>query len=191
MVTGIKVIGVIGQNGSGKDEVLKYLRAQYDVPFYSTGEMVREIAAKENVEPTRENLGQISERYFRTMGKGCFVRLLADKIRQSALKTVGISGIRSLDDVTILKEIFDKDFILIRVFISDPHVRYDRMTKRAEGRDPKSYEQFLQQDKTEEALFSVKAAEQGADYSLSNDGSLDDLYGRIEKLVYGGLLRVR
>jgi dephospho-CoA kinase len=187
----VKVIGVIGQNGSGKDEVLKYLRSQYDVPFFSTGEMVREIATNESIEPTRENLGKISERYFREMGKGCFVRLLADKIRQSDLKQVGISGIRSLDDVTILKEIFGRDFVLIRVYISDPHVRYERMTKRGEGRDPHSYEQFLQQDKTEESLFSVEAAEQRADYALSNDGSLDDLYGRIEKLVYGGLLRAR
>jgi dephospho-CoA kinase len=30
----MKVIGVIGQNGSGKDEVLKYLRAKYNMPFY-------------------------------------------------------------------------------------------------------------------------------------------------------------
>ena len=52
----MKVIGVIGQNGSGKDEVLKYLREKHNVPFLSTGDMVREIAAKEGKEPTRENL---------------------------------------------------------------------------------------------------------------------------------------
>jgi dephospho-CoA kinase len=186
----IKVIGAVGQNGSGKDEVLKHLRSKYGVPFFSTGEMVREIAAKEGIEPTRENLGKISEGYFQKMGKGCFVRLLADKIRKSDLKTVGISGIRSLDDVTILQDIFGKEFILVRVYISDPHVRYERMTKRGEGRDPHSYEQFLQQDKTEDELFSVKAAEQRADYSLSNDGTLEDLHLEIETLVADkGLLK--
>jgi len=79
----MKIIGVIGQNGSGKDEVLKYLRAKYGVPFLSTGDLVREIAAKEGKEPTRENLQEISERYFREFGRGCFVKLAAEKIKQN------------------------------------------------------------------------------------------------------------
>ena len=101
----MKIIGVIGQNGSGKDEVLKYLRAKHKVPFLSTGDMVREIAAKEGKEPTRENLQEISQRYFREFGRGCFVKLAAEKIRQNGWKIGGITGIRSLDDVKVLKNI--------------------------------------------------------------------------------------
>ncbi len=187
----VKVIGDIGQNGSGKDEVLKHLRAKYNVPFLSTGDAVRDIAAKEGVEPTRENLGKISDRYFREFGKGCFVKLLADKIRQGGWKIAGISGIRSLDDVSILKDIFGKDFVLIHVYITDPHVRYNRMTRRGAGRDPHSYEQFLSQDRAEEELFSLKEAERRADYTISNDGTLDDLHSEIDRLVSDkGLLTV-
>ena len=179
----VKIIGAIGQNGSGKDEFLKYLRDKYGVPFFSTGDAVREIASKEGMEPTRENLGEISDRYFREFGKGCFVKLLAGKIRHNGLEIAGISGIRSLDDVSILKSIFGKDFILIRVYISDPHVRYSRMTRRGEGRDPHSYEKFMQQDEAEEELFSLKEAERHADYSISNDGTLDDLHREIDRLI--------
>ena len=179
----VKVIGAIGQNGSGKDEVLKYLRAKHNVPFLSTGDAVREIASREGVEQTRENLGKISDRYFREFGKGCFVRLLADKIRHSGWEIAGISGIRSLDDVSILKDIFGKDFILIHVYISDPHIRYSRMTRRGSDRDPHSYDSFLRQDKSEEELFSLKEAEKRADYSISNDGTLDDLHREIDRLI--------
>jgi len=179
----VKVIGAIGQNGSGKDEVLKYLRSKHNVPFLSTGDIVREIASNEGLEQTRENLGKISDRYFREFGKGCFVRLLADKIRHSGWKIAGISGIRSLDDVSILKGIFGKDFILIHVYITDPQVRYSRMTRRGEGRDPHSYQEFLRQDEAEEELFSLKEAENHADYSISNDGTLDDLHREIDGLV--------
>ena len=179
----VKIIGAIGQNGSGKDEVLKYLSAKHGVPFLSTGDAVREIAEKEGVKPTRENLGEISDRYFREFGKGCFVKLLADKIRHGGWKIAGISGIRSLYDVSILKSIFGKDFILIRVYISDPRVRYSRMTIRGEGRDPHSYEKFMQQDEAEEELFSLKEAERHADYSISNDGTLDDLHREIDRLI--------
>lgn len=179
----MKIIGVIGQNGTGKDEVLRYLRSKYGVPFLSTGEMVRKIATKEKKEPTRENLGEISDRYFKKLGRGCFVRMAADRIRENKWQTAGISGIRSLDDVLLLKNLLDKDFVLIRVFVSDPHLRYTRMNKRGEGRDPHSYEQLLKQDKAEEELFHVGEAEKQADYSLSNDGTLEDLHREIEKLV--------
>jgi dephospho-CoA kinase len=188
----VKIIGAVGQNGSGKDEVLKYLRLKYDVPFLATGDVVREIAAKEGVEPTRENLGKISDRHFREFGKGYFVQLLAEKIRHAGWKVAGISGIRSLNDVFILKDVFGRDFILIDVFITDPHLRYRRMTARGEGRDPHSYEQFLQQDTAEEELFSLKEAERLADYSISNDGTLDDLHREIDRLVTDkGLLAVQ
>src|SRR5271157_4471157 len=116
----MKVIGVIGQNGSGKDEVLKYLRAKYNIPFLSTGDMVREIAAKEGKEPTRENLQEISERYFREFGRGCFVKLAAEKIHRNGWQIGGITGIRSLDDVQILRSSFGQDFILINVYVSIP-----------------------------------------------------------------------
>ena len=91
----MRIIGVVGQNGSGKDEVLKYLRDRYNIPFLATGDAVREIAKNEGREPTRENLKEISKRYFREMGEGCFVRLVAEKIRRLGRQVAGISGIGS------------------------------------------------------------------------------------------------
>ncbi len=179
----MKVIGAIGQNGSGKDEVLKYLKTAYGIPFFSTGDMVREIAAKQGVEPTREHLRNISERYFREKGEGCFVRLLAERIAKEAPPVVGISGIRSLTDVTILRDRFGANFILIEVTVEDPKLRYSRMVARAEERDPTSYEQFLAQDKAEEELFHLGAAGRNADHRIGNDGTLADLQKVIDTLV--------
>jgi dephospho-CoA kinase len=179
----MKIIGVIGQNGTGKDEVLKYLRAKYGVPFLSTGDMVREIAAKEGKEPTRENLQEISERYFHEFGRGCFVKLAAEKIRQNGWAVGGISGIRSADDVKVLKDTLAGDFILVNVYVSNLKVRFERMQARHEGRDPHSYDQFLSNDKAEEKIFHIRAAAQAAAFSISNDGTLDDLHREIDLLV--------
>jgi len=179
----MRIIGVVGQNGSGKDEVLKYLRTKYNIPFLSTGDAVREIAKKEGLEPTRENLKDISEKCFRDMGEGCFVKLVAEKIRSSGWQTAGISGIRSINDVRILREICGNDFILVDVYVSDPRQRYGRMVNRGEERDPKSYEQFIKQDKAEEELFHIQEAEKQANYHISNDGTLADMHNAIEKLI--------
>jgi dephospho-CoA kinase len=187
----MKIIGVIGQNGTGKDEVLKYLRAKYGVPFLSTGDMVREIAAKEGKEPTRENLQDISEMYFREFGRGCFVKLAAEKIKQNGWTVGGISGIRSADDVKVLQDALGGDFILVNVYVSNPQVRFERMQARHEGRDPRSYDQFLSNDKAEEEIFHIQFAVQSADFDISNDGTLDDLHKEIDLLVTGKRLPVK
>jgi dephospho-CoA kinase len=70
----MKVIGVIGLNGSGKDEVVKYLHQRYAVPLLSVGDIVREIAGQEDKEPTRDNLDEITRRYFAKYGQGYFLK---------------------------------------------------------------------------------------------------------------------
>jgi dephospho-CoA kinase len=145
--------------------------------------MVREIAAKEGKEPTRENLQEISLRYFQEFGRGCFVQLAAENIQRNGWSIGGITGIRSLDDVIVLRNIFGKDFILINVSVSNPEIRYNRMSKRGEDRDPHTYEQFMRQDAAEEELFHIQSAAQDADYTIGNDGTLNDLYREIDRLV--------
>ena len=72
---------------------------------------------------------------------------------------------------------------MINVYVSNPEERYDRMLKRGEGRDPHTYEQFLRQDEAEEELFHIQSAAQYANYSINNDGTLDDLHKEIDRLV--------
>ncbi|MCX6004101.1 MAG: AAA family ATPase [Chloroflexi bacterium] len=178
-----RVIGAVGDIGSGKDEVLKYLNSKYGIPYISTGDIVRQIAEDEGSESTRENLETISKRCFRDLGKGCFVRIASNEIIKKGWKIAGISGIRSPDDVAVMKEMFVDNFILIRVDIKDPAVRFERIRLRHEERDPDTYEQFQAQDKKEEEVFRIKTTSGMADYNLNNDGSVQDLHREIDRLV--------
>jgi dephospho-CoA kinase len=180
-----KIIGVVGKIGSGKDEVLKYINARYGIPYISTGDLVRDLAKKEGVAPTRENLETISEQCFIQMGKGCFVKMVAEEIKKKGWEVAGISGIRAPADVHILREIFRDTFILLRVEVTDPRLRFKRVLLRHEGRDPEKYEEFLVQDRSEEEVFHIHKTAAMADYTLKNDGTLDDLHRRIDKLIKG------
>jgi dephospho-CoA kinase len=171
-------IGVVGLNGSGKDEVVKYLNKKYAVPLISVGDMVREIAAGESIEPSRENLDGITKKYFERYGEGYFLKLVIEKIRQNGWKTCGISGIRSPRDIALVREAFKQDFILIHVFISD-----ERIHQRGSRRDELTYAEFLQQDRVSEELFHISRSIASADYSISNDGTLEDLQREVDKLV--------
>lgn len=185
----MRIIGAVGANGSGKDEVLKYLRDRYDVPFLATGDMVRAIAADEGREPTREALGEISERCFAEQGPGCFVRMASERIAEEGWPVAGISGIRSADDVHLLRSIHGSDFVLIHVEVSDPQTRFERMIHRASARDPLDFTEFLALDEREELIFRLTEAIDQADATLSNDGSLEALHQGIDHLVQSqGLL---
>jgi dephospho-CoA kinase len=187
----MKVIGVIGKNGSGKDEVLKFLKERHGIPFLSTGDMVREIAAREGRLLDRTTLQEISDSYFRQYGQGCFVKMVAERIREKGWPVAGISGVRSPHDVHLLRKILGRSFILIEVFVTDPRVRFERMRKRGAERDTDSYGHFLEQDRGEEQVFHVGEAARLADHSLSNDGGLGDLHRGIEDLMARkGLLKV-
>ncbi len=180
----MKVVGVVGLNGSGKDEVVNYLNMRYGIPLFSVGDIVREIAACEGVEATRHNLDLISRRYFAEFGEGYFLKQVVEKIHRNSdsWKAVGISGIRSPHDIKIVEDAFGTDFVLVHVYISDPRVRFERVRRRGSQRDNLTYEEFLKQDSTSEELFQIQEAINLADFSISNDGSLEDLHREIEKL---------
>jgi dephospho-CoA kinase len=177
------VIGAVGDIGSGKDEVLKYLRDRYGVPYISTGDIVRQMAREDGVEGTRENLEAISKRCFTEMGRGCFVRMAAQEIMKRGWKVAGISGVRSPEDVAAMKEMFGNGFILVRVDISDPGIRFERVRLRGERRDPLTREAFQEQDRNEEQEFQINRAEAMADYNIDNSGTLEELHRQIDELV--------
>jgi dephospho-CoA kinase len=179
----MRVIGVIGLNGTGKDEVVKYLNQKYGVPLISVGDIVREIAAREKVQPTRENLDQIVKKCFAQYGEGYFLKLVIEKIKKNQWQTAGISGVRSPQDVAFLKNTYNDDFKLICVYVTEPQVRYNRIRQRGSQRDNVSYEDFLREDRVSEELFHIQEAVNMADYSIANDGALHDLHREIERLI--------
>ncbi len=179
----MKVIGVVGDIGSGKDEVLKYLRSKYGIPYIATGDIVRQEAEREDMEATRENLQAISQRCFEQYGKGCFVRMAAEDIVSRGWNVSGISGIRSPDDVEIMRQAFGSNFVLVRVDVAEPETRFERMRLRKEERDPQTFEQFLSQDKKEREVFRLDKTGSLADFAVNNDGTLQDLHRQVDELV--------
>jgi len=184
----MKVIGVVGLNGSGKDELVDYLHQRCGIPVLSAGEIARDIAAEEGVYPTRANLHDISQRYIAQYGEDYFMRRLIERIEERQWEAVGITGIRTSADVRTLKGHFGEDFFLVHVEVSDPQIRYERTKQRGEARDPQTYEEFLQQDKTEEEIFHISKAIQHADVTINNNGSLEALHRKIKESVVQEIL---
>ena len=182
------VLAAVGKNGTGKDYFLEYVSNKYNLPMVSIGDVVRELAAKDGLEPKRENLHKTSEKYMSKYGQTFFPEQIVKKIKESESPNFLVSGIRPLSDVVFLKNAFGDQFILVDVVISDDAVRYERMLARGAARDGSLIEKLREYDAGEEKLFKTSETEKMADYVIKNDGSVTDFYNEIEKFYENYLL---
>jgi len=178
-----KVVGVVGLNGSGKDAVLEYLKGRCGLEMVSLGDVARELAHLEGVKFTRDKLHEISQKYLDKYGKEFFIKVLLEEVKRKSLQKVGVTGIRTPTDVEALRKHFGSDFFLIHVAVENPELRFERLKQRGETRDPKSYEDFLAQEKSEKELFHLDEAIQEADATISNTGTWEDLHREIDRLI--------
>lgn len=179
----MRVFGAVGWNGSGKDVFMEYISEKYGLPMITMGDLVREVAIKNGVPPTRENLTQIAVTRIDGHGKDYWPKRVLERIEENQWDTAGIAGIRSYADAITYRKRFGDDFVLIHVETTSPKERFIRLRARAEPRDPKTWEEFSAQDEREEQVFGVDRTTQLANYTINNDGTLKELYASIDEFL--------
>lgn len=175
-------MGAVGRIGSGKDTVIRYISRKWSVPTVSIGDIAREIARDEGLPATRENLQVVTEECYERFGRTYFVEEAVKRIKRVNSDVVLVTGVRAPTDVITLREHFHDDFILICVE-ADERRRFQRLLSRGEPRDPRTWEQFLEQDRNEERIFRVDEACGLADYRVDNNGTAEELFRRIDEII--------
>ena len=189
----MKLIGLSGTNGSGKDTVGQILAEHYNFLFVSMTDMLREEARARNVDTTREVLRTISAEWRRESGLG----VLVDKSIVYYEKMGGdqkyaglvIASLRNPGENDRVHELGGE----VVWIDADPKIRYERLKSRMRADDPQTYEDFLKNDESEmhrsgdEATLSMADVKEKADKIFLNEqNDIESLRLRIEK----GLLAV-
>jgi dephospho-CoA kinase len=182
------VIGAMGLNGSGKDTLIDHLCQRCDVHKLSVGDIARQIAEEQGIEPTRENLHRISQQAMAEHGSDYFMRRVIETIEENRWQATGVSGIRTPEDIEIARKHFGDDLLLVHVRVNDARLRYQRLLERDRPRDPDTFEAFVQQEREEEEQFHVREALRQADLVINNYRSLEDFYQAIDYLLIDGLI---
>ncbi|HYD34776.1 MAG TPA: NUDIX domain-containing protein [Vitreimonas sp.] len=178
-----KIIGLVGKNGAGKDTVVNYLRDRYGYQTLNISDLVRALATKENLALTRENLHAVSARYLSQHGGSYFSDQAVITMVQAGWQRVAVSGIRTVSNVATFREYFGREFYLINVVVSDDKIRFQRLLKRRERKDPQTWAEFIKQETAEEKLFQISQTEQAAQLTLFNDGSLKQLFSQLDEVM--------
>lgn len=175
------VIGIGGRNGSGKDEVADYLWERRQISGLEAGDVVRRLARRWGLPPMRRNLYEVSRQMIAWRGPRFLMRLLMDRAADCGWQRYSISGVRTPDDVTALRQRHGDGALMVFVTVSDARVRFERMRRRGRPGDPQTYGEFLRADEAAEALFHLEATRRLADLQLPNDGTVEELHERIER----------
>jgi dephospho-CoA kinase len=178
----LKVIGAVGRIGSGKDTAIKYISKKCSIQILSIGDIAREMAKNAGLSATRESLQKITENCYKKYGRTYFIEETIRRIERANCPRMLITGIRAPTDVTTLRKRFLDDFVLICVR-ADERKRFQRLLSRREPRDPKTWQQFLEQDRTEEKIFQLDEACRLADYRIDNDGTVEELHQKIDEII--------
>ncbi len=178
------IIGLTGTLSSGKGVVSDFLGEKGFV-YLSLSNELRELAQKERITITRKNLQDLGNEYREKYGVGFLAEQINKRIKREELKNVVVDGIRNPGEVSVLKKY--KDFFLVSVD-APKEVRFKRMVERDRESDPKTWEGFILVDNRDLGIGEIETGQAVekcmgfSDYTLINDGNLEEIKSKIEDL---------
>ena len=175
------IIGFAGLFASGKEVSKKYLEQNYGAKNARFSSILRDILKRLDLSINRDNLIKLSTSLRETFGQDTLARAIANDAKNFDTDIVVIDGVRRMEDIKYLKDL--PGFVLVSID-APVEVRYKWLIARNEnvGDDKKTFEDF-QADHKRETELEIPEVMRNAKYSIQNDGSLDDLYKKLDDLV--------
>jgi cytidylate kinase len=196
-MSNIKIIGLSGTNGAGKDAVGHTLALKHNYLFVSVSDLLREEAKRRGISSSRENLRLISAEWRRQYGLGVLVDRAYDLYKQLEEKYAGLA-VGSLRNSHEADRIHELGGIVVWVD-ANAKTRYERIQANLQSRgrlaeDGKTYEQFLVEEQMEmntppggdAANLNMSGVKQNSDLLLINDGTnLEQFETFIDQQLFG------
>ncbi len=167
--------------GAGKSTIANGLKSK-NFKIINMGDAVREEAKKRNLEPTGQNLGKLMLELREKNGQGAVAELICDKIKNSVSNVVIIDGIRSNEEIQVLRKIGTVKLLSIH---ASTDTRYSFLSDRGRSDDPQNRENFNERD-TREISVGISTPIALADESISNHNlTIDELIENAYKIIQG------
>jgi len=158
------IVCLTGMPGAGKSTIANGLKEK-GFQVINMGDAVRAEAEKRNLEPTGQNLGKLMLELREKNGPGAVAELIKPSIENSNSNVVVIDGIRSNDEIKVLKKLANVKLLSI---LASTDTRFAFLHERGRSDDPKSKEIFEERDNRELGVGVGKSIEL-ADKSISNN----------------------
>ncbi|MEX2006717.1 MAG: AAA family ATPase [Candidatus Saccharimonadales bacterium] len=182
----MRLIGIAGTDGSGKDSLGDMLVKGHGWLFVSVTDILRSELQKQNIPLKRENLRALSMQLRREQGLGVLINKAVKKFeklnQREQFKGLAIASLRNPGEADMVHELGGQVVWLD----ADPKVRYLRIAQRQRGtEDQVSFKEFLAEEKIQmqasddETALDLAAVKAKADIFIENSG--DNLEAFIKK----------
>jgi len=173
------IVGLTGMPGAGKTTVANYL-SEKDIPLLIMGDVVREVAENDGLEPTSDNLAKLMLRLRKRNGPEAVAHLIVNKIKlmkkeDNQLSVVIVDGIRSMAEVQVLRRIGSVKLLAIH---GSTLTRYTHVRERGRSDVPSNIVEFDKRDKIEMDVGISNAIALADDTISNNDISISELCQR-------------
>jgi len=158
------IVCLTGMPGAGKSTIANGLKEK-GFEIINMGDAVRVEAEKRNLEPTGQNLGKLMLELREKNGPGAVAELIKPSIENSNSNVIVIDGIRSNDEIQVLKKSANVKLLSI---LASTDTRFTFLHDRGRSDDPKIREIFEERDNRELGVGVGKSIE-SADESISNN----------------------
>lgn len=175
------LLGIVGEQFSGKDTVADYLQAKHGAFHIRQSHILDEILNILALEISRRNeidLGMALRQVFGTHTVG---NAVAKRLAQATEPLQVVQGIRFQEELDIVKRFGGRI-----IYITGPvEIRYERSKQRKEKTDDqeKSFDEFIKIEQTEPTEIGIAKLGEQADYKINNDSGLEELYQKVEDIL--------
>lgn len=176
----MKVVSIVGLPGAGKSEVSRVFEENGFVRV-RFGDLTDLEMKKRGLEANEANERRTRELLRREHGMAAYALLSLPRIDAAlAGDNVVVDGLYSWEEFLLLRERYGQDFRLVAVWAS-PATRYRRLAVRRErGLTPA---QAAERDKAELENLNKGGPIAIADFTITNECSIEDLRRKAEKVV--------
>jgi dephospho-CoA kinase len=176
------ILTFVGMTGAGKSACVDYLEAKGYPSVYFGGITVGEVKRR-GLEVNETNEKMVREELRSTEGKDVMAKRIAVEIEHLAnagQTHIVADGLYSWSEYKFFKERFGSNAVIVAV-TAPRHTRHERLMHRP-------VRPFTREDAIRREYNEIENIEKGgpianADFTIVNDGGLDDLYKKLDALL--------
>lgn len=179
----LKVIGVCGEIGAGKDSFADYIVKKKGYEKIVMSEIIAEELKKLGRPVNREEMQKLTQEYKPKYGKSVWARASIEYAKQKRIRRAVITGVRDSKEVEVFREMLGNDFLLVYI-TAEPELRYKRIIQRSGPKDPKTAEEVKAQETKDAEIFDIyRDFNKYADVRITNNGMLVELWTNADLIL--------
>jgi dephospho-CoA kinase len=175
------ILAIVGMPGSGKTEAGQYFLSKTNWPKVYFGDITLDEVKKRGQEINEANERKAREDIRKDLGMGAYAILSLPKIKEFFTNSsVLLESMYSWEEYLEIKKEFGDSFKILALYTS-PETRIARLTNRPIR--PLQRDEVISRDYSQVENLHMTGPVAMADYTIINEGSMEDLYKKIDKII--------